>query len=337
MPEPVSLTSTPSIAARSLGRLLGIETLTFKLESVQPTGSWLDRSAAVVVREAAGCGWTGLGVVGLGAPTVSLAVQCARAGLRMVVLMPFASGCVPIAHPGVGAGALWLDALGVQFVAVDAAEPDVHLTAPASFRQAGLLPVPPDAPMLGAGLLEVLGEVDSAGNHDSLLAVPALTGHEAPWLRTAADARAGTMPLPLDGVAASSQSRAFAILGTLGGVGNESAPGDPVMTMAVSEREADAARRLLAREEGILASRQGAVAFAAFVRALREDRAKRPRERRLREVKSVVAIVTGDAPGSGDAPQSAADRVPGRVVRLDDLAGGLTRVLAAPPGRGPMA
>src|SRR4051794_23343414 len=37
---------TPLVPSRSLGALLGFADLGFKLESGQPTGSWLDRDAA---------------------------------------------------------------------------------------------------------------------------------------------------------------------------------------------------------------------------------------------------------------------------------------------------
>src|SRR5918992_1150151 len=51
---------TQLIASRSLGRLLGLESMLFKVECWQPTGTWLDRSAVALVAAAVAEGRTGL-------------------------------------------------------------------------------------------------------------------------------------------------------------------------------------------------------------------------------------------------------------------------------------
>ena len=85
---PLGSGETPLIASRSLGRLLELESLAFKVECCQPPGSWLDRSAQALVAAAVAEGRTGLCTIGVHAWTVPLAMQCARAGLRFVVLEP---------------------------------------------------------------------------------------------------------------------------------------------------------------------------------------------------------------------------------------------------------
>ncbi len=92
--EPVSLGegSTPLIPSRRLGPELGLDLL-FKLESTNPTGSFKDRGATVMVsvlREA------GVGAVAddsSGNAAAALAAYAARAGMRAVLFVPsYASG-----------------------------------------------------------------------------------------------------------------------------------------------------------------------------------------------------------------------------------------------------
>ena len=350
MPASSALAGSPSIASRSLGRLLRLDALHFKVEACQPTGSWLDRSAAALVASAVGEGQTGLGVVGVNAWTLPLAVQCARVGLRLVILEP-AERDGKGAAPGVGLPGLvdprergWLAALGARTVAVAADLARLSEAAPSVMRQAGLRPVAASEPSIGAGLLEVLREIDAAGHGQHLLAVPSLTGHEARWLLADHRRRSGAVPLPLDDLAPSVMGRPVGIVGALGlpavaaaadtgGLDAAEAHDGSVPLVSVSVREVEAARRLLAGEEGLLVSRRGGAGLAALVRALREDRARRPRERRLRDVTAAVVVLTGEPMRASDGPPLAADAVQRRPVSLAALSSDLSRLLVEPPGR----
>jgi threonine synthase len=334
-------------ATRSLGRLLGLDSLYVKVESGQPTGSWLDRSAAAAVRSALGSGASGIGVVRAGVWAVPLAVECARAGLRLVVVEPAAS-------PGGGDSQLdspvdtvergWLAVLGARIVDVRADPGELLRAAPSIVSHAGLYPVTGSNPSLRTGLIEVIEEIERAGHERALLAVPNLAGQEFEWLTVAAaERRTAAVPLPLDGLASSRTTCPFAIVGEIASSPmaridptDGAAPEvwhDPVLAVTVRPREVEAARRLLAREEGLIVSRRGAAGFAALVRALRADRARRLRERRLRDVSSAVVVVTGEPLRAGDGPPAAADAVASRPVSLSELSVNLARLLVEPPGR----
>lgn len=328
---------SPLIASRSLGRLLGLESLRFKVECWQPTGSWLDRSAALIVAAVAEYR-TGLCTVGVDAWSVPLAIRCARAGVRFVVLET-ADG----AAQGQSDERGWLSALGVRTLAVEADVKALREAAVPAAEGAGLHPVAADDPLLHAGLSMLAHEVERAGYAESLLAVPGLTGGEALCLTSIARGRSAAVPLPLDDLPTASATHPFAVVGTLEsrapadsvGDGARIAQGDEslVLSLTVSAREADAARRLLAREEGLVVSRAGGAGLAGLVRALREDRARRPRERRMRGVTSAVVVVTGEPLRAGDAPPPEPDAVPSRPVSLASLVTDLARLLVEPPGR----
>src|SRR5262249_22105946 len=149
------------------------------------------------------------------------------------------------------------------------------------------------------------------------------------------------MPLPFDEpVAAATPEPLRAIVGAIesavdaaGGKdqGERGGGSESVLTVAVTRREAEAARALLAREEGQLVSLQGAGGLAGLARALRDDRARKPRERRIVRGRHVVMVLTGDPVGVG--PARAADRVPRRPVTLAELLASPERLLVEPPGR----
>jgi threonine synthase len=214
---------TPLVPSRSLGKLLGLQALAFKLEAVQPTGSWLDRDAAGLVARAAEIGLSGVCLVESGPLALPLAVQCARAGRTLVVLSPAGPDQQSAGADG------WLAALGARVVVVDAGPADLLLAAPSIAERAGLLLVDGGPGSLVGGLAAVSAEIAAAGHRGSVLAVPSLTGHEATLLEAA---------------------RSLAVVGSLS-VGG------------VSLRESDAARVLLAREEGLIVSEAGATGLAA--------------------------------------------------------------------------
>jgi hypothetical protein len=264
-------------------------------------------------------------------------VQCARAGLRLVVLTSIESA------DDVQARHSWLATLGARVLAVEADQQELRRASASALPEAGVFEASPGDGWWSAGLDEVVSEIDTTGHGDALLAVPGLTGRESDALLAVAQRRAGSVPLPLDGVHAAAADRVIAVVGALGvptsatsgsgASGGVRGPAGGVITVSVSLREVEAAQRLLAREEGLLVSRGGAVGFAALVRAMREDRAKRPRERRLRGVGSIVVIVTGDPPVLGGSLPSASNPAPDRTYSLADLATDLPRLLVAPPGR----
>jgi hypothetical protein len=346
-PQSRALVASSLTATRSLGRLLGLDSLYVKDESGQATGSWLDRSAAAAVRSALDRGASGIGVVGAGVWAVSLAVQCARSGLRLVVVEPGAGPGEVDGQPGSTLDAVerdWLLVLGAQIVDVRAEPGELLRVAPSIVRRAGLYPVTTSDLSLRTGLIEVIREIECAGHEGALLAVPSLTGQEFDWLTiAAAKRRPSAVPLPLDDLGPSRTTCPFAIVGEIvsspqvscgpaDGVTSE-VQRDAVLTLPVTPREVEATRRVLAREEGLIVSRRGAAGFAALVRALRADRSRRLRERRLRHVSSAVVVVTGEPLRAGDGPPAAADAVASRPVSLLELSENLARLLIEPPRR----
>lgn len=292
--------------------MIGLESLQFKVECWQPTGSWLDRSAVTIVEAAIAEGRTGLCTIGIEPWTVPLAIRCVQTGLRCVVLEPAEADAAESAERG------WLTALGARTLVISAGHQLLRSQAPAAVAGAGLGLVSPDDPLLQAGLASVVHEVGLAGGADAVLAVPNVAGWEHAWLSATALMR-----------------RRLAVVGRLTEQdGANACPDDSfVLSVGISPREADAARRLLAHEEGLLVSRRGATGLAGLVRALREDRAKRPRERRLREVRGAVVVLTGDPLRADDGPPEQADAIATRSVALSELSSGLARLLIEPPGR----
>jgi hypothetical protein len=296
---------TPLVPSRSLGPLLGFGALAFKLETCQPTGSWLDRDAALLVQRAVASGLTGLCGLADSPLALPLAVQCARAGLRLVLLgsrhradQPTCRATQHIRSPATDS---WLAALGARQITVDADWMELAATVSQIAGAAGLELVEMEGSVTSAGLEAAANEVIGAGFAASLLVVPAF----------ASAGPAGHLLAP--------------VLGVLTVV---------ELDVAVTAREADAARVLLAREEGLLASVAGAAALAALVRTVREDRARRPRERRFPRDLTAVVVLTGEPPGAGGSPPPPADAVPGRAVSLAELMADPGRLLVEPPGSG---
>ncbi len=87
--EPVSLGEggTPLVPSRKLGRELGIE-LSFKLEGTNPTGSFKDRGASVLVSVLKALGAKTVADDSSGNAAAALAAYAARAGLRARLFVP---------------------------------------------------------------------------------------------------------------------------------------------------------------------------------------------------------------------------------------------------------
>jgi threonine synthase len=80
--------NTPLIPCARLVRSLGADSLYFKFEGLNPTGSFKDRGMAVAVSEALTRGVHSLICASTGNTAASAAAYAARAGLRCLVLLP---------------------------------------------------------------------------------------------------------------------------------------------------------------------------------------------------------------------------------------------------------
>lgn len=78
---------TPLIKSRSLGQLLGLENLYFKLENVNPTGSYKDRFAAVAVSDLIASGVKNCFATSSGNTGAALAAYCAASNIHCYVLV----------------------------------------------------------------------------------------------------------------------------------------------------------------------------------------------------------------------------------------------------------
>tara|TARA_Y100000588_G_C14262192_1_gene928131 strand:+ start:2317 stop:3501 length:1185 start_codon:yes stop_codon:yes gene_type:complete len=76
---------TPLVSSESLGPAAGLGELYFKLESCNPTGSFKDRIASLMVSQFQHEGVTGCIAVTTGNAGSAMAAYCARAGIKLVV------------------------------------------------------------------------------------------------------------------------------------------------------------------------------------------------------------------------------------------------------------
>jgi len=79
---------TPLVEARNLGRLLGLDHLYVKNDTLNPTGSFKDRNVAVATNFALSYGFDTLSCSSTGNLAGSVAAYAARAGLRGLVFIP---------------------------------------------------------------------------------------------------------------------------------------------------------------------------------------------------------------------------------------------------------
>ncbi len=79
---------TPLVRARNLGRLLGLENLYLKNDSVNPTFSFKDRVVSVAISQARAFGFQVVGCASTGNLAASVAAHAARAGMSCFVFIP---------------------------------------------------------------------------------------------------------------------------------------------------------------------------------------------------------------------------------------------------------
>ena len=86
--EPITLGegATPTIESTSLARLFRLHRLAFKLEGSNPTGSWIDRGSVALVQHARASGVRRAVAIADVATVASTARYCARAGIRLTVV-----------------------------------------------------------------------------------------------------------------------------------------------------------------------------------------------------------------------------------------------------------
>lgn len=80
--------NTPLLASRSIGPAIGLRKLFFKLESLNPSGSFKDRGISVAISKAKELGVSNVVVASTGNASASTAAYAARAGMKCVVCVP---------------------------------------------------------------------------------------------------------------------------------------------------------------------------------------------------------------------------------------------------------
>jgi threonine synthase len=84
--------STPLVPSRNIARALGLKQLYFKVEGVNPTGSFKDRGMVVAVAKALEAGSRVLICASTGNTSASMAAYAARTGVRAIVVVPSGAG-----------------------------------------------------------------------------------------------------------------------------------------------------------------------------------------------------------------------------------------------------
>ena len=295
------LPCTPLVPSRSLGRLLGLDRLAFKLEGCQPAGSWLDRGAALVVAQATGA--RGLLAIGPGPLGPALALQATRAGLPVHLFVPTGAPETP--------DVAWAAAFGARIWRVAAERAELRETLPDLAAAHGWRYIDQDDPCLGDGMASAVAEIMRQQNDApfEIVATAGLLGAEGDWLSAATGEATAVVAGILEGAAPADTASA----------------GDALVSVSVTVREADAARRLLAREEGLIASRRGVLGLAALLRARRE--------RPLSKCKSAVVLLANEIGGAADGPPVALDEaLADAPLTIDALRGNLWSALLRRPG-----
>lgn len=88
---------TPLLKAKKLGRKLKVNNLILKVESRNPTGTFIDRGSATLVSVAKHLGVSSLAVAAIGDLGISIALYARRAGLKTKVYMPLSTSASKVA------------------------------------------------------------------------------------------------------------------------------------------------------------------------------------------------------------------------------------------------
>jgi hypothetical protein len=210
----------------------------------------------------------------------------------------------------------WSVALGARMTRVACGGPALAVTLTDVARAARFVPVVRDDDRLQAGLVLAAREAEEQMGADLVeaLAVARLLGSEGAWL--AASPEAG--PAIVEGCLPGDES------GERRCSDEQANGGERLTPVSVTMREVDAARRLLAREEGVIASRRGAAGLAALIRARRTGR--------LPKLRSAVVLVANELGGTADGvPLALEETLDGRPVTLEDVCDDLRRATLLPP------
>jgi threonine synthase len=323
---------TPLVRARHVGDLVGLPRLDFKIEGLNPTGSFKDRGTIAGVERALSLGFRRVGTVSTGNMAASVAAYAARAGLPCTVLV---SEDVPVEKLGA------VSIHGPRLLRVAGDYGELYFESLRLGRETGTYFVNSDDPFrvegqktLGLELMEQCGDEPpdvvavpcSAGGNAAAIVngmtewVAAGLGRQVPRLLVvqaagcapiaSAFSRGETTPAPwphVDTIAhaisnPSPPSGERVLRGLRGG--------ERGWAVAVDDREIDAAQHLLAEEEGLFVQPDAAAAYAGVVAALKS--------KLLKPTMRVVTIMTGH----GLKDPTAFDRSPAQpeCVRLEDLA-----------------
>lgn len=311
---------TRLLPARRLRRLLRLTELLLEVPacSVSTTpGPWVEDG-----RDA------GLLAVGTEPATMRLALAAARAGTTLVVLMPAGAERTVATS--------WVKAIGARLLPVDVTAEELQAVAPGIATDAGMRLIDATGPgvvtLNRESAIRERGHAYVLAGPRHLLSVPAPKPIALPLLSaepTARRSRRQRLPIStILGVEAAEIGDAA--------LGLEQVPEpspDGLLTVPVTPREAEAARRLLAREEGLLVSRRGALGLAASVIAVtRGDPI-----RRLPRTSRVILRLGDEAEALSQGPPLAADEaVTVSPMSLDALQDSLRRaLLMAPDSRTP--
>lgn len=294
---------TPVLTSRNISGLVGCKGLMFKIEGVNPTGSFKDRGSTIEISQAYQFGAKEIVLASTGNMGASVAAYCARGNIRCTIYVPHDTASIKL---------LQMDAHGARILRVNGDYTLAAITAKRDYEEKGLY-LAGDYPYRSEGEksvgLEIVDQLDNdldyivcpIGNRTLLHGIwkclkemkllglidrlPKILGVQATGCNTVVRAfLKGTDRIepvypetmadavacgdPLDGV------WALRAIRESGGYG-----------IAVTDDDAECARGMLAREEGIFAELSGALSLAGLIKAV--DDGKVPRDAR------VVCLITG--------------------------------------------
>ena len=325
--------NTPLIEARKLGERLGVPSLYFKNDGLNPSGSFKDRGTIVGMQRALDMGVKAVGTVSSGNMAGSMAAFAARAGMECFVMVsadipPEKLGPIGIYNPHLimvegDYGDLYIEALrigrelGIYFIAAD--DPfrveGQKTVALEICQQLGwdapdyiFMPLSSGGNM--SGVLKGLRELKDRG---LIQRVPEVVGVQAEG--SSPIARAYSEGKQTFERIRDPQTICKAIMNPNPPSGNRILRrlegGKYGRVMTVTDEEALAAQRLLAETEGVWGQPDSSVPLAAIQKSLKDGS--------LDPSAKVVGIVTGS--GLKDQSIFKTRPVETRTVKLDQLQG----------------